>query len=175
MGSQHRRLLTIGIMIVALAGLFVLGFADRGPKFPVAWAPEGIEETMGLGDAKDVTVTFTSDRSLRDVQAWVVPELLPFVKSVVPATFETIEANVPYEVRLSLSVPHDTVPRAYLGTMHLKERFRTHPQTLKIQINVLYAENIPPVANAGPDQTVYAADPATVWLNGEGKGSNLYS
>jgi len=104
-------------------------------KYPVVWSPKSIEQTIGLGGTKDLTVTFASSTSLKNVDLWVVPELQPFV-SVEPKHFDTIEKNNPYQVKVRISVPQVTQAGVYNGTIHLRVGSKTYPQTLKMVVNV---------------------------------------
>lgn len=73
---------------------------------------------------------------MKDVNLWIVPELQPFVSSE-PTRFETIEASIPYHIRVNLSVPYGTQTGLYDGTIHLKVGSRTYPQTLKISLHAV--------------------------------------
>jgi len=144
--------------------LLVFTFSTLAGKSPVTWTPAKIQETMLLGETTTLSVTFTSAIKLKKANLWAVPKLHPFVKSIVPASFETIQANIPYTVTIQLSASHDSIPGMYDGTIHLRVNNKTYPQPLKITLTVEDTENSPPVADAGPDQTVFVAD--TVTLDG---------
>lgn len=155
--------LTAGILLFSSNGLAVKAVK---PKYPITWAPRKIIETMSLGEIKTVSLTLTSSTKLNHAHLWIVPELQPFVKSITPASFKNIQANTPLPVTIDLFCPHDISPGLYDGTIHLRVEKKTSPPPLKIQLMIEDSENIPPVADAGPDQTVYVGD--TVTLNGSG-------
>jgi len=133
------------IFIICLLGLLIFPLNVFAKTYPVIWNPEKVEEIIGLGGTKDLTVTFESSISLENVNLWIVPELQPFV-SIEPTRFETIEATRPYQIRVHLSVPYDTQTGFYDGTIHLKVGSKTYPQTLKIKLNAvdLMTGAIPP-------------------------------
>ena len=55
-------------------------------------------------------------------------------------------------------------PGSYEGTIHVRVENRTHPRLLKVKTVVISQDNIPPVSDAGTDQTAYVTD--TVYLDG---------
>jgi hypothetical protein len=105
-------------------------------KYLIVWDPNNVELTLGLGDTKDLSVTFGSVTELKNVNLWIVPELRPYV-SVAPSHFEIIKANTPYNISLHFSVPLNTETRHYGGTIHLKVGSKTYPQTFKINLNIV--------------------------------------
>lgn len=118
-------------------------------KHPITWIPEEIKETVSQGMAEEIKVAFISQNDLKKVNLWITPELRPFLH-LEPDYFEKIEAHTTYEVTLQLAIPKNINPGLYDGTVHLRSGHRTCPETLKIELEIL--GNLPPVANAGPDQ-----------------------
>ncbi len=139
-------------------------------KYPITWVPEKIEQTIEIGQTAETTVSFVSRTSLKNANLWVVPELQPFI-SVVPNHFDSIDANIPYQVTIRFSAPQSAIPGTYEGTIHLKVGYKTYPQTLKVKLNVIRSVNVPPVANAGQDQVIALPEGQTtidVQLDGSG-------
>ncbi|MGQ9570264.1 MAG: choice-of-anchor D domain-containing protein [Thermodesulfovibrionales bacterium] len=122
-------------------------------KYPITWVPDKIEQTIEVGQTIETTVSFVSRTSLKNAYLWVVPELQPFV-SIEPSHFDTIEPNIPYQANIRFSASQNAQPGTYDGTIHLRVGKKTYPQTLKVKVNVVSTRNIPPLANAGPDQVI---------------------
>jgi hypothetical protein len=163
MKSRRGPLFPGGMLLIVLAAVLAVSFAGRGR---VVWWPDRVETTLAPAEARVVTVAFSSSRTIPDAQLWVVPELQPFVRSVVPARITPIEADILYEVELHVVVPPTAAPGEYGGTIHVKGGSRTYPQPLKVRFTVAEAQNVPPVADAGPDQTVDVT--TNVQLDGSG-------
>lgn len=144
------------ICLSILLSLLVLPTYTLAKTYPVTWSPKGIEQTIGLGGAKDLTATFISTDSLDNVDLWIVPELQPFV-SLVPDHFEHIEAGTPYEVAVNLLIPYGSETRPYDGTVHLRVGSETYPQMLKVELMVFdAAESIGPAGGI-----IEVTDPAS--------------
>ena len=123
------------VFLILLLSLLILPLIIQTKGNSIAWDPAKIEQTMGLGDTKEITVTFISNTYLENADLWIAKELQPFV-SVEPNHFESIEANSTYEVGLYFSIPYDAETRLYDGTIHIKVGSKTYPQTLKIELNI---------------------------------------
>jgi len=125
--------------LVCLLFIFILlSFVTKAfaMQCSIAWSPGEIEETLGLGRTKDVSVTFVSSVTLNNVDLWVVPELQSLL-SLDKTHFDIVEANVPYDVNLHFDIPYDIQTGLYDGTIHLRVGSKTCPQTLKVDIDVV--------------------------------------
>ena len=134
-------------VLICLITLLILPLSIQA-KVPVKWFSSSggsIEQTLGLGDGVLRTAVFLSTVSLSDVDLWIVPELQPFVR-LNQTHFDVVEANKYYRVTLIFSVPFGSETGLYDGTIHLKVGSETHPQTLKIELNIADA-----AATIGPE------------------------
>jgi PKD repeat protein len=120
---------------------------------------------MEQGQKRDLTVEFISSSNLKNVNTSVVPNLKPFV-TLEPTSYKIINANTIYKLNLHFFVPYNTKKGTYDGTITLRTGSKTCSQPLKVVLKVGSGQNTPPVANAGPDQTVYVTN--TVTLDGSG-------
>ena len=126
------------------------------PKPPITWSPGSIEQTIGLGGTKDLTVSFKSNTRLKNIDLWVVPKLQPFV-TVTPKHFATINANTSYSVNVHISVPLGSHTGQYSGTVQIKVCSTTYAQPLKVVLNIVDAS-----ATIGPaGGVVEVADPSS--------------
>lgn len=148
------------IFLICFLSLLFLPKTVHVASYPVEWNPGGIEQTVGLGGTKDLSVTFTSNTKLQNVDLWVVPELQPFV-NVEPEHFDTIEINTPYHVIVHIFIPYGTQNKMYDGTVHLRIGSETYPQTLKVKLNIecsnpeLELISAPKVAPVDVDTPIY--------------------
>ena len=132
------------ISFVYLAILFTLCSPLWAKDQSITWAPGKIDQSIALGERKDLTVSFTSSGNLDNANLWVVPELQPFM-TVEPASFKAIKVNTPYEVKLHLFAPPNSKMGVYDGTVHLRVGSKTYPQQLKVNLQII-SVNHPPVA-----------------------------
>ena len=86
-----RLLITAKIFLLCILVLLVIPVYSQAATYPVTWNPRSIEQTIGLGGTKDLTVTFKSSSKLKNVDLWVVPKLQPFV-SIAPNHFTAINS-----------------------------------------------------------------------------------
>ena len=94
-----------------------------------------VEHIIGLGDTNHLTVTFTCDKDMNNVELWVVPELQSFL-NLDPMSFN-IKKGQNYTVNVTINIPYGTTSGMYNGTIHAKVGSRTYLQTLKVKINVV--------------------------------------
>ena len=114
---------------------FFLPFVAQSAKNPIRWSPASINETIVAGGTKDLTVTFTSSRKLKNADLLVEPELQPFV-SVAPNHFDAIAANANYQVNVHFFVPSGSQTGLYQGTVYIKIGNKTYSDTLKVSLNI---------------------------------------
>jgi hypothetical protein len=127
-------------------------------RFPVVWVPDRIEERITEEETKEIEVAFVSTVDLSNVDLRIVPELQPFIR-IEPSHFNSIDAHTLNEVTISISIPENTEPNRYEGTIHIKEGRRTLPQTLKIEINVDPSDNL-----IGPEGGTVVSDDGRLTL-----------
>lgn len=120
-------------MVAIIAVQFVSGQTN-----PIIWDPAKVNITLGLGDTKELIVSFKSKTSMQNVDLWIVPELQPFVR-IEPSHFDIINADAKYNVLVHFSIPLTSKKELFEGTVHLRVRSVTYPQTLKINLNVVDA------------------------------------
>jgi len=134
---MKKKTLIIWILLFLTLSQYVAG------KNFIEWDTKKIELTIGNGleETEDIIVSFTSKVPIENVDLWIVPELQNLVKTE-PDHFKVIEKNTIYELKLHFTIPPSTPEGIYYGTIHLRSGHRTYPQTLKIEINIDYENNI---------------------------------
>jgi hypothetical protein len=130
-----KRWLLIFTILVFLIVFFSYPFSTEAKNL-ISWMPERIELTIGIGESKDLTVNFMSTQRIENIDLWVCPELQPFI-SVTPNHYEVVEANTPYKIKMNLSIPQNIETRIYEGTIHIRNKSKTYPQTLNIKLDVV--------------------------------------
>jgi hypothetical protein len=157
---ERKPFLFVGILIAYLFLSLCAGYAfaseGRGAAsgHPVAWTPDRLDRTVVKGTTVEIEAAFVSSVDLQDAGLWVTPGLRPYV-AITPERFAAVKAGGTYEVAIRLTAPCSTRPGRYDGTVHLRAGARTYPETLKVRLTVARSgDNIPPVADAGPDQTL---------------------
>ena len=151
------------ILMFCLLNLFLIpSILFAAP--PVAWHPAKIQQTLVVGEQRELQITFKSQTKLKDAKLWIVPKLRPFI-SLEPTYFKSIKAKTPYGVTVRISIPPETPVGLYDGTIHLKVGSKTYALPLKVVLNIVSTANRPPVAVTGPDQEVMVG--SVVTLSGE--------
>jgi len=137
-GKDFYRLIFIsGILsLVLLSGLGSMEAASGGNNQSkiIQWSQKEINIKGSLGDSYIMSLQFKSENYLSNVSLWVVPELQPFI-SVSPSNFLTISAGSNYMVNIKITIPYNSTPDYYEGTIHLRENFSTIHQTLKVVVD----------------------------------------
>ncbi len=152
-------------VFLLIGTLTAAGFAYGAPA-QVTWNPVQVAQTIGGGEeTPPITVTFRVSSPLANVTVFTVPAIEPFV-TVEPAAFASLQPGVDYSLRLSFAVPPRAAEGLYDGTIHLKERTATRPQTLKVSITVDYRGSIP-----SPNATSLSRD-SLQYLAGVGPGGS---
>jgi hypothetical protein len=125
-------------LLICLICTLLLPVNAPGKGHPITWDPKKIEQTITLGEAQQITATFTCNKDLQDIRPWVVPELEPFIFSVEPQSFPLINRNTPYTVILNVLIPFDTQIGLYNGTVHLRpaQGSKTYARPLPIELNI---------------------------------------
>jgi hypothetical protein len=102
----------------------------------ITWSQQQIGLTLlpGLGQVK--SLTFSSTVNLQDAVIEPVPEIARFL-TVQPNSFVGVLANQQQAVTINFSIPSNTAKGTYQGTIHIRDRSRTFPQTLKVRIEIL--------------------------------------
>ena len=185
------------ICMFCFSPLFCMtGQANTNPV-QILWSTSKITQTMAVGQTKNFSVTIRSNTTLYNADLLVGQVLKPFV-SLTPNHFDTLRANTTYKVMVSLNVPNKTKPGDYDGAISLRacrqyqksdlsigqqsagcgggdETCSQYPQTLEVKLDV-YANLVPPVAYAGPNQTVeLPAGQTSMVVQLDGSGSTAPS
>lgn len=93
--------------------------AEAAPM--VTWTLNQVVETVGQGQEKTTTVSFTSDTNLSNVVVQIVPELQPYVVSATPSSFSFIGKGDMITLTLTLSAPPDAQLGTFDGTLYLRD------------------------------------------------------
>jgi len=111
----------------------------------INWNPEKIDQTIGDGRTiiEDITVSFTTQMDLENVDLWITPELQRLV-TVTPNHFDTLNGGSSYEVKLHFLLPSDIPEGFYRGTIHIKDGHRTYAKPLKATIKVDFGDIVIP-------------------------------
>ena len=152
-----RLILSLTLLLSLLFGNFA-----QGETFHIQWSPKEITQTLRQGESSTLNVTFTSDINLSNVKLWVVPELQPFI-SVSPEVFSNITAGIKNSTTLTITVPVNTEPGIYDGTLHLRVGNKTYPQTLKILLEVKPSTHIVEFLTVNPDG-IFVNEPTLVTI-----------
>lgn len=131
------------VTLIVLALLGIGAYAQSG--YPISWESTGIDYTIGNGNgaSEDVIVIFKSTKDLKNITPFVVPELRRFI-SVEPASFDTVQANTAYQLKLHFSMPAQVTPGSYYGTIHLRAGSRTYARPLPATVNVDFGDIVVP-------------------------------
>ncbi len=110
--------------------------AAAQPK--LTWSTSSQQLTLSRGDTATQTLTLTSDTTINNAQLEAVPAIAPFL-TIQPSSFATLAANDPQTIRISFMIPQSAAFGTYAGTIHVRHRSQTLPQTLKVTLNVWQA------------------------------------
>src|SRR3972149_6842596 len=143
-GKGFYRLLFIsGILsLILLSGLGSMEAesGDNKKSKIIQWSQKEISIEGVPGLPSTVEVQFESKVPLSNIFLWVVPELQPFI-SVTPSNFQTIGVETTYSVDINVTVPFNSEPAYYEGTIHLRDSSGTRPETLKVKLTIPTNEN----------------------------------
>jgi hypothetical protein len=171
---QARKRLSMWLILLVVTSVasvvVVLLSAVPAPSAPtIIWAPAAVTVTLTPGVSTTRVVSFTSAQNLTDVTVRVVPALAPLVQ-VTPAALRSIPKGQPTTLTLTIAAPVSALPGTVAGTIQLRmgrgPQGHTLAPPLPVTLTVLREGNTPPVADAGPDQTVFVTH--TVQLDGSG-------
>jgi len=157
---QHRKIQNYLFLLVSVLIIILPLTIQAAAKYPVTWTPNKTDQYIGVGVSKTITFTFISSVKLQNAYLWITPEIKPFIASITPSTFASIKPKTPYQVAIKFLVPAGTKTGVYYGNILLKVGSQNFSLPLILNLYVVNA----PVANAGPDQTVYVTN--TVMLDG---------
>jgi hypothetical protein len=102
---------------------------------PISWDSSGVSVILAPGGSTSVEVSFTSGTSLQGVTVEPVPEIAGFL-SLSPASIPLVLANSSQKVTILFSIPQDATLGVYSGTIHIRVRNQTFPQTLKVTVKL---------------------------------------
>ena len=77
---MNHRLSTIVLGFLILVTSMVSGVAYAAPTFE--WTPKSLTQTIGLGESKTITVTFTASQNTSNAVARVARNLQPYIKII---------------------------------------------------------------------------------------------
>lgn len=140
--------LAVGLLPVLLT--LVLGAASAALADPtISWTPSSVEETLLLGQSREVPVSFSVAEDLSNVILRLVPDVEPFVKADPPA-FGNLVAGQTVNLIISMSAPMSSPPRTIHGTLQLRsgsDPGRAFAQPLPITLHIA---TTPPPISVGP-------------------------
>src|SRR5262245_56194491 len=90
------------VCLCALVPTYLIAQAPGTSR--IRWSVEDISETMAAGATKSVTLRVECTRDLPNVSLWLSPSLRELV-TVKPAAFESLTANQPQEITLTIRIP----------------------------------------------------------------------
>jgi hypothetical protein len=138
----------IGLISVATLVLFSTQAhpAPVGPQQPsapimqkgggrVSWSPDHLVVTVAPGDTKTVQVTVTASGTVPATEAWVVPELAPYI-TVGPSGLPSMASGSDQSLSLILSVTTSMPFQTIEGTVHLRVGSSTVAKPLAITLTV---------------------------------------
>jgi hypothetical protein len=103
----------------------------------VNWSEASVTVSLSPGQATTKELFFTSSETLTNVSVEAVPEIARFF-TMEPIRFQSVAANQSKSVRLVFSIPAQTELGTYEGTVQLRTKNTTIPQTLKVNIKVVF-------------------------------------
>ncbi len=111
----------IPVAFILLLSLFCFFASNSYAKEKkIHWTQKEVTITAEPYEASSVLVSFKSNKILKNVSLWVVPELQPFI-SVVPEKFTKVKKGTNYQVSINVLIPEDTqIGSEYDGTIHLR-------------------------------------------------------
>jgi len=147
-----KRFFSLSVLLSLILGIFITTYAQSNRPV-VSWNNREITQTIGGAQiVSPLVVKFQVSRTLTDVNVFVVPEIRRFV-TVQASDLSNLQPLTDYSLTLMFSVPTQTAEGVYSGTIHLRQGNQTIPQTLKVNVNVNYAGNMP-----SPNAVTLSAD-----------------
>ena len=153
--ARFATLMTVVVLIVSIPVSVVAA------KLKIYWSQPVVELEGYPGTVQPASVEFSASVDYSSVDVWVVPELARFI-DVVPNTDIAALSDTPVGLQLIVSIPADTEPDVYEGTIHIRDGKRTVAKPLKVEIRVkeLSAEVVPEGPTA-PSLDRISVDPET--------------
>ena len=142
---MHFLLLGGFALLLALGVVFQPAARAKGPKDdkndknnkgkPLTWNMKRVEATLAPGTAANaVTVTFTSNRALTNVQLRVSEGLAPYV-TLSPTTIASVAANTAVPVQVTLRMPAAN-PHSQGGVIQLRSAQRNEGKPLQVKVRM---------------------------------------
>jgi hypothetical protein len=131
------------VVIVLIISIFFFAsgnFQAAVAKRIIDWNPKTINVVMFPNTTRILGVYINSREYLNSILVSVVPEISHLV-SIGVNEFNSIQPNTFNYIPISIKVPSSTPLGYYEGTIHIKNRKKTIPDTLKIVINVIDPED----------------------------------
>ncbi len=98
------------------------------------------------GQSNTDVLAIEAQKNLTSVSVWISPEIDPYISFLNNTTFDKLEAEKRENLTAEIDMPKDVeVGTTYNGTIHIKKdagNSRTYPKVLKINIEVVNAEEL---------------------------------
>ena len=109
--------------------------ARRYRSSPISWSTEQVSETMFPSDSYGLTLSFSSEIDLTDVDLRISGTLRRYV-TVYPNHFDTITKDSENSVQITIDIPPKARTGKYRGKLYIKRGFKKYRRPLKLVINV---------------------------------------
>ncbi len=141
---REKRLLFVAVaftflVVLALSQAAVAppAMAQTGMGTPakIRWSTRPVSATIAPGGTFSTTVTFTSTKTLTNVNVRLTPSLKGAV-TVSPTAFAVITAGEPISLEITAAIPADTMREAFNGVLTLRNRTRVYANPLQLRFTV---------------------------------------
>lgn len=129
----NRAILLSSVGLILATGVFALPDMKDTPS--IWWEPTKLNVSVFQGGAKSATITFISNKDLKDVSIFITPRLAQFAQ-VTPTSTLKIFKDTENTLELLFTIPDDIPTDVLGGTLQIKSGNKTIAQPLSITVDV---------------------------------------
>lgn len=139
--KKYTLVITGVLYVVAAALVFVRPTSpqNRSAQPKITWSQSSINVTLSPGYSETVEVIFSSNLPLNNIVIKPVPQIAPYL-IIEPTSIVNVAANSAQSIRVLFSIPIEASIGSYEGTIHLQSGRQTFPQTLKVQLHIVWPQ-----------------------------------